>query len=121
MKAIVFIFLLFPFLYADPIVDRALSLVGKSRSEFVCNQVVNYAIFGVKDNGMLAHSYLTWGSAASSPAADVVVVAKDGSHVGIFVNDQEYIHSSSSKFKVIKVGIEQLKWTFPSGYVLRKQ
>jgi len=102
------------------VIARANSLVGRSRSEFVCNQVVNYALYGYKD-GRLASGYLSWGSRVSSPQAGDVVVGNDGVHVGIFVSSSQFIHSSSSKYQVIKVGTDQLKYVFPSGYQFRRQ
>lgn len=100
-------------------VNRALSIVGRSRGEYQCNHVVNYAIYGNKNIGGLAAGYRTWGHAVSSPQAGVIVVAKDGSHVGIFVSSSEFVHSSSSKYQVIKVSSSQLPYVFPSGYMLR--
>ena len=99
---------------------RANSLVGKARSEYVCNQVVNYALYGKKDAGKLAHDYLYYGSRVSSAQAGDVVVGNDGAHVGIFTSSSEFIHSSVSQYKVIKVGTDQLKYVFPSGYQIRR-
>ena len=105
---------------ANVVVQRALSLVGQSRANYVCNQVVNYALTGNK-NGPLASYYLHWGHPVSSPQGGDVVVAKDGSHVGIFVSPDEFVHSSSSKYQVVKVPKSQLPWVFPSGYSIRRQ
>lgn len=99
-------------------VSRALSLVGKSRAEYVCNQVVNYALNGNKNVGGLAASYLHYGRTCS-PQAAAVVVGNDGAHVGIFVNSGEFVHSSSSKYQVIKVSSSQLPYVFPGGYQIR--
>lgn len=98
----------------------ASQLIGKSRSEYQCNHVVNEVLNGNKNTGGLAKDYLTWGTKADLPAAGVVVVGKDGKHVGIFVSDIEFIHSSSSRYQVIKAHISQLPYVFPSGYELRK-
>jgi len=103
------------------VIARANSLIGKSRSEYVCNQVVNYALLGHKDGGRLASGYLSYGHRVSSPQAGDVVVANDGSHVGIFVTSSHFIHSSSSRYQVIKVGTDQLKYVFPSGYQIRRE
>ncbi len=98
---------------------RAESLVGKSRSEYVCNQVVNYAYYGVKNYGYLADAYLRFGSESSSFRAGCAVVASTGEHVGIVANDGNFIHSSSSKYAVIKVPTSQIKYIFPKGYHIR--
>lgn len=100
--------------------ERAEELIGKSRSEYQCNHVVNYVLSGSKNSGGLAKDYLNFGSKAMAPAAGVVVVGNDGVHVGIFISTSEFIHSSSSKHSVIKVGLDQLKYTFPKGYQLRR-
>ncbi|KAL9646124.1 hypothetical protein ABK040_008002 [Willaertia magna] len=102
-------------------VNRALSLVGKSRDEYKCNHVVNYALNGNKDTGSLAAGYLKWGSEVSSPQAGDVVVGKDGVHVGIFVSSSEFVHSSYSQNKVIKVGVTQLPLIFKNGYEIRRK
>lgn len=100
--------------------DRAERLVGKSRDEYKCNHVVNEALNGDKNRGGLAKEYLSRGSNADKTSAGVVVVGKDGGHAGVFVNDKEFIHSSSGKNKVIKVDKGQLDYVFPNGYELRK-
>jgi hypothetical protein len=100
-------------------VARAESLVGKSRDTYKCNHVVNYALTG-KTDGLLAKGYLAWGSLADAPAAGYVVVGTDGVHCGIFVSATHFVHSSSSKNQVIKVGTDQLKYVFPGGYQIRK-
>lgn len=102
----------------NAVVSRALSLVGKSRAEYVCNQVVNYALNGNKNVGGLASAYLHYGHPCS-PRAAAVVVGNDGAHVGIFVSSSEFVHSSSSKYQVIKVGTSQLQYVFPRGYQIR--
>ncbi len=99
---------------------RAQSLIGKSRKEYVCNQVVNYAYYYVKDfKGYLAATYKGFGSASSTFRPGCAVVAQDGSHVGIVSNDNMLIHSSSSKYMVIKVPLSQVPYVFPSGHVIR--
>lgn len=100
--------------------ERAEELIGKTRDEYKCNHVVNEALDGNKNSGRLAKDYLSYGEKASKPAAGVVVVGKNGEHVGIFVNETEFIHSSSSKNKVVKVGKDKLKYIFPEGYELRR-
>ena len=73
---------------SNTVVQRALSIVGKPRSEYQCNHVVNYALTGKKD-GKLAKDYLNWGSKTTEKAAGYVVVAEDGSHCGIFVSSTD--------------------------------
>ncbi|KAG2392263.1 hypothetical protein C9374_012515 [Naegleria lovaniensis] len=105
-------------------VQRALTLAQNEepRSAYQCNHVVNYALNGDKNVGGLASSYLNWGSqVTASPQGGDVVVGNDGKHVGIFVSSTEFVHSSSSKGKVIKVGLDQLKYVFPSGYQIRRK
>lgn len=101
--------------------EIAQSLIGKSRAEYQCNHVVNMVLNGDKNVGGLASGYLHWGILTQTPAAGVVVVGTDGVHVGIFISPTEFIHSSSSKQQVIRAPLEQLKYVFPSGYLLRKQ
>ena len=100
---------------------RVESLVGKSRNEYVCNQVVNYGIYGVKDyKGYLANTYLQFGTKVSNFAPGYVIVAVDGVHVGMVSADGKmFIHSSSSKWQVVKVSLDQLKYIFPQGYQIR--
>jgi len=117
--ALLFAFIGFSIEYDPSVIARANSLVGHSRSEYVCNQVVNYALYGHKD-GKLAHDFLNWGSRVSSPQAGDVVVGNDGAHVGIFVSSTQFIHSSVSHYQVIKVGTDQLHYVFPSGYQVRR-
>ena len=100
--------------------DTATRLVGKSRGEYQCNHVVNEVLNGNKAIGGTARSYLTWGRPTQRPAKGVVVVGKDGVHVGIFVSDTEFIHSSSSRQQVIRAPLSQLQYVFPNGYVLRE-
>lgn len=100
--------------------QRAEELIGKSRSEYQCNHVVNYVLNGNKNIGGLANDYLNYGQSAQTPAEGVVVVGKDGAHVGIFISSTEFIHSSSSKYQVIKANLSQLVFVFPKGYVLRR-
>ena len=120
LKSLIFMVFVAATLQVDhSVIVRANSLIGKSRSEYVCNQVVNYALYGHK-NGMLASGFLHYGHQVNSPQAGDVVVARDGSHVGIFVSGHEFIHSSSSRYQVIKVGSDQLKYVFPSGYQIRR-
>jgi hypothetical protein len=99
----------------------ALALVDKPRSDYQCNHVVNEALNGNKLDGGTARSYLTWGSPAVAPGAGVVVVGKDGVHVGVFISALEFIHSSSKKSRVIRAPLSQLPYVFPNGYVLRRQ
>jgi hypothetical protein len=100
--------------------SAATTLVGKPRTEYQCNHVVNAVLNGNKAIGGTARSYLTWGTATTTPAAGVVVVGKDGVHVGVFISETEFIHSSSSRQQVIKAPLSQLPYVFPHGYVLRK-
>jgi len=101
--------------------DKANSLVGLSRGEYQCNQVVNQIFYDRKNSGKLAKDYLTWGVSTFVPAEGVVVVGNDGVHVGVFVNENEFIHSSLRMQQVIRVNKEQLPFVFPQGYSLRKQ
>lgn len=98
----------------------AINVVGRSREEFKCNQVVNQILFGKKDNGMLARDYRSWGIETSMRTEGVVVVGNNGEHVGIFINDHEFVHSSSFRKEVIIAPFEQLDKVFPGGYTLRK-
>jgi len=100
---------------------RATEIIGKPRSEYQCNHVVNYILNGMKSVGGLAHDYLSYGHSVDTPAAGVVVVSSDGVHVGIFVSTTEFVHSSSTRQQVIKVNISQLRFVFPRGYQLRQQ
>lgn len=97
----------------------AKGLVGKPRSAYLCNQVVNETLTGNKNSGMLAKDYLNWGSAIGTPAAGVVVVGLDGAHVGIFISPTEFIHSSVTKQQVITAPLSQLPYVFSNGYAFR--
>jgi cell wall-associated NlpC family hydrolase len=97
----------------------AKNLVGKPRSEYQCNHVVNEIIEGNKNFSRRAADYLHWGQTIGIPAAGVVVVGKDGVHVGIFISAYEFIHSSSSKKQVIIAPLSQLPYVFPKGYEFR--
>ena len=97
----------------------ATNLIGKERtSDFQCNHVVNEVLTGSK-YGKLAMEYLNYGRLINTPVEGAVVVGKDGKHVGIFISATEFIHSSTSKMKVIKASKEQLPYVFPLGYELR--
>jgi cell wall-associated NlpC family hydrolase len=102
--------------------QKALDLVNNNtpRSEYQCNHVVNAVLNGNKNLGGLAAGYLHYGSKVDKPSAGTVVVSKNGTHVGIFINEREFIHSSSHEKKVIKVNLTQLPFVFPMGYELRK-
>ena len=100
--------------------QRADEIVGKSRSEYQCNHVVNYVLNGNKNVGGLAKDYLNYGQTAQTPSEGVVVVGLDGVHVGIFISTSEFIHSSSSQSQVIKAHLSQLIYVFPKGYALRR-
>jgi len=100
---------------------RANSLIGQSRGNYVCNQVVNYALTGKKD-GPLAKDYLNYGSKVTgAPRPGDVVVGNDGKHVGIFTGNNQFIHSSVSKYQVVPAGPQQLQYVFPSGYQVRRK
>ncbi len=99
---------------------RAGSLVGQSRGNYVCNQVVNYALNGNK-NGPLAKDYLNYGSRVQTPRAGDVVVGNDGKHVGMFTSGNNFVHSSVSKYQVINANQNQLKYVFPNGYQIRRK
>lgn len=96
------------------IVNRARSLVGKSRDEYQCNHVVNYAVNGNKNVGGLASTWAAKPGKSSGVAGDVIV-GTDGVHCGIFTGDT-IIHSSSSKHEVIEVPASQAKYLFPKGH-----
>ena len=100
--------------------QRADEIVGKSRNEYQCNHVANYVLNGNKNVGGLAKDYLTYGQIVQTPSEGAVVVGLDGVHVGIFISNSEFIHSSSSKCQVIKVGVSQLRYVFPKGHQLRR-
>lgn len=100
--------------------SRAESLVGTSRSEYVCNQVMNYAYYGEKNyGGYDATTYLGFGTGATTFRPGCAVVGLDGEHVGMVSNDMCFIHSSSSRYQVIKVALTQLTYIFPNGYTIR--
>jgi hypothetical protein len=97
------------------------NIVGQPRTpDMQCNHVVNLVLTGSKQ-GRLAREYLTYGKKVKDPVAGTVVVGVDGVHVGIFVSEFEFIHSSSSKMKVVKVTKEQLDWVFPNDYEYRME
>jgi hypothetical protein len=97
----------------------AVNLIGKERTQdFQCNHVVNEVLTGNK-YGYIAMDYLRYGKVINMPVAGAVVVGKDGKHVGIFISTTEFIHSSSSKMKVIKASLSQLPYVFPLGYEIR--
>ncbi len=100
--------------------ERALKLVGKSRSQYQCNHVVNEVLNANMNVGGTANDYKKYGTKVFVPSAGTVVVGTDGVHVGIFINAHEFIHSSSSKFQVIKAPLSQLPYVFPKGYEFRK-
>ena len=101
---------------------RANSLIGQSRGNYVCNQVVNYALNGNKNVGGLAKDYLNYGSRVTgAPRAGDVVVGNDGRHVGIYTGPNQFIHSSVSKHSVIPANQGQLKYVFPKGYQVRRK
>lgn len=121
------------------VTHRAHSIVGKSKHEYSCNHVVNFALTGDKYfSAWEASDYLKYGRTV--PIKQVmpmdVVVASDGSHVGIFVSRTEWIHagqtftrqedtnlilvSSWNKQKVEKVGLDQLRHVFPTGFEIRR-
>jgi hypothetical protein len=98
----------------------ALSLVGKPRSEYQCNHVVNQVLYGSKNYGGRAKDYLNYGTQVYIPSAGTVVVGKDGVHVGIFISDTEFIHSSSNQKMVVIANKIKLPYVFPGGYELRR-
>jgi hypothetical protein len=49
------------------------------------------------------------------------VVGNNGVHCGIFVDSENFIHSSTSRDQVIKEGRGQLKHVFPKGYTIRRK
>ena len=99
--------------------ETANNLIGAARTaDFQCNHVVNEVLTGTK-HGRLAREYLTWGRLVDKPVAGAVVVGVDGVHVGIFISSVEFIHSSSSKMKVIRASLQQLPFVFPHGWEIR--
>lgn len=96
------------------------SLIGKSRSIYKCNEVVNYVLNNGHKGGLLAKGYLQWGYPAAFPEAGVVVVTKDGSHVGIYISDTEFIHSSESRQEVVKKHKSEEIYIFGSDRIYRK-
>ena len=99
----------------------ATSLIGAERTDdFQCNHVVNTALTGNK-YGKRAVDYLSYGKVIDVPVEGAVVVGKDGKHVGIFISSTEFIHSSTSKMKVIRASLSQLPYVFPLGYEFRKE
>jgi hypothetical protein len=101
--------------------EKASSLVGAARTnDFQCNHVVNEVLTGTK-YGRRAADYLNYGKVIKEPVAGAVVVGKDGKHVGIFISATEFIHSSTSKMKVIQAPLSQLDYVFPMGYEFRME
>ena len=99
----------------------ATSLVGAERTaDFQCNHVVNEVLTGSK-YGRIAADYLHYGKVIDTPVEGAVVVGKDGKHVGIFISATEFIHSSSSKMKVVRASLSQLPYVFPLGYEFRME
>lgn len=99
--------------------ETASSLIGAPRTnDFQCNHVVNEVLTGTK-YGKRAVDYLSYGKVITVPVAGAVVVGKDGKHVGIFISATEFIHSSTSKMKVIQAPLSQLEYVFPMGYEFR--
>jgi hypothetical protein len=99
----------------------ATSLIGVARTaDFQCNHVVNEVLTGTK-RGRLAADYLNYGKIVKDPVEGTVVVGIDGKHVGIFISSTEFIHSSTSKMKVITAPLSQLPYVFPHGYEYRME
>lgn len=98
---------------------RAGEIINKSRDLYKCNQVVNFVLNGDKDKGSNAKGYLDYGIPFFIPRKGVVVVSAKGDHVGIFVSDTHFIHSSSKLGKVWKVPVSGLPDVFPAGYHFR--
>jgi hypothetical protein len=101
--------------------STAINLIGAARtSDFQCNHVVNLVLTGNK-SGRLAKEYLHYGKVIPKPVAGAVVVGVDGKHVGIFISDTEFIHSSSRQMKVVRAGMDQLPYVFRDGYEFRME
>ena len=99
----------------------ATSLIGAERTaDFQCNHVVNEVLTSSR-YGKRAADYLNYGKVIDNPVEGAVVVGKDGKHVGIFISETEFIHSSSSKMKVVRASLSQLPYVFPLGYEFRKE
>jgi hypothetical protein len=99
----------------------ATNLIGAARTpDFQCNHVVNEVLTGSK-HGRVAAEYLNYGKVIDIPVDGAVVVGKDGKHVGIFISSTEFIHSSSSKMKVVRASLSQLPYVFPLGYEFRME
>src|SRR5687767_12990115 len=95
------------------------SLIGAARTaDFQCNHVVNEVLTGSR-YGKIAAEYLNYGKVITTPVAGAVVVGNDGKHVGVFISSTEFIHSSTSKMKVIVASLSQLPYVFPLGYQFR--
>jgi cell wall-associated NlpC family hydrolase len=104
------------------IAKRALQLVeqGASYSEYPCNQLVHYALTGRKE-GHLARDFLTRGKEATEPYQEGdVIVSKDGTHCGIFVDSTHFVHASSSKQKAVKLDSNQLDVVFKKNFHVRR-
>lgn len=100
--------------------EVATQLVGRARALYQCNHVVNEVLNQNRNKGGLARDYLHYGKPVGAPSAGTVVVGNDGVHVGIFISQTEFIHSSVSRQQVVRAGVAQLKYVFPMGYQLRK-
>jgi hypothetical protein len=97
----------------------ATNLIGKARTkDFQCNHVVNEVLTGNR-YGRLAKDYLNYGREIADPQAGAVVVDVNGKHVGIFISSTEFIHSSSSQMKVVRVPAWKVRYVFPDGHQYR--
>jgi len=101
------------------VVRRALAIVGQPSTQYLSNQVVNYAVFGNKLQGGTCASYRTWGVPCTVAKPATVAIAKNNGNCGIFTAINSFEFTSGSKNVVVQVQATQLKYVFPTGYDLR--
>jgi hypothetical protein len=119
--------------------ERAMSIIGKPRSEFDCNNVVNYVLTGDKHFNIFilksemhrfpygagkqrqARDFKEWGIEIPHPRMGAIIVGDNGAHVGIFIDSNHFIHSSTRRHSVVRADLSQLPHVFEGGYKIRYQ
>jgi len=119
---VLFAALLVSVVFADSptaIIKRALSVVNHSKSEYLSNQVLNYAINGNKNVGGNCAAYRAWGMACTSIKMASVLIANDGSNCAIAISPALIEYTSGSKGMVVLANAANSKAIFPMGYIVR--